>query len=87
MDILAACVWLRYLELCGEQVLFPENGYQGDYIYDIARIIRADHGDKWRFTGQDVEDGLPPSMTEGGDGEIHIDALISRARKLLGKKG
>ena len=87
MDILAACVWLRYLELCGEQVLFPENGYQGDYIYDIARIIRADHGDKWRFTGQDVEDGLPPSMTEGGDGEIHIDALINRARKLLGKKG
>ncbi len=87
MDILAACVWLRYLELCGEQVLFPENGYQGDYIYDIARIIRADHGDKWRFTGQDVEDGLPPSMTEGGDGEIHIDALINRARKLLGNKG
>ena len=87
MDILAACVWLRYLELCGEQVLFPENGYQGDYIYDIARIIRADHGDKWRFTGQDVEDGLPPSMTEGGDGEIHIDALINRALKLLGKKG
>ena len=87
MDILAACVWLRYLELCGEQVLFPENGYQGDYIYDIARTIRADHGDKWRFTPQDVEDGLPPSMTEGGDGEIHIDALISRARKLLGKKG
>ncbi len=87
MDILAACVWLRYLELCGEQVQFPENGYQGDYIYDIARTIRADHGDKWRFTPQDVEDGLPPPMTEGGDGEIHIDALIQRARKLLGSKG
>lgn len=87
MDILAVCVWLRYLELCGEQIQFPENGYQGDYIYDIARTIRADHGDKWRFTGQDVEDGLPPSMTEGGDGEIHIDALINRTRKLLGNKG
>jgi arginyl-tRNA synthetase len=87
MDILAVCVWLRYLELCGEQVPFPKNGYQGDYIYDIARAVRADNGDKWRFTGQEVEDGLPPSMTEGGDGEIHIDALINRARKLLGKKG
>jgi arginyl-tRNA synthetase len=87
MDILAVCVWLRYLELCGEQVQFPENGYQGDYIYDIARAIRADHGDKWRFTGQDVEDGLPPPLTQGGDGEIHIDALIKRARELLGSEG
>jgi arginyl-tRNA synthetase len=87
MDILAVCVWLRYLELCGEQVQFPENGYQGDYIYDIARAVRADNGDKWRFTGQDVEDDLPPPLAQGGDGEIHIDALIKRARELLGSKG
>jgi arginyl-tRNA synthetase len=87
MDILAVCVWLRYLELCGEKVRFPKNGYQGDYIYEIARAVRADNGDKWRFTGQEVEGGLPPSMTEGGDGEIHIDALIKRARKLLGNTG
>ena len=87
MDILAACVWLRYLELCGEPVPFPSNGYQGDYIYDIARIVRADNGDKWRFTGQDVGDGLPQSLAEGGDGEVHLDALINRARELLGKKG
>jgi arginyl-tRNA synthetase len=87
MDILAVCVWLRYLELCGEQVQFPGNGYLGDYIYDIARIVRADKGDKWRFTGQDVEDGLPPSLSQDGDGEIHIDALIKRTRELLGNKG
>jgi arginyl-tRNA synthetase len=30
MDILAASVWLRYLELCGEQLPFPANGYRGD---------------------------------------------------------
>jgi len=87
MDILAVCVWLRYLELCGEQVQFPQNGYQGDYIYDIARIVRAENGDKWRFTGQHVEDGLPPPLAQGGDGEIHIDALIKRARELLDNKG
>jgi arginyl-tRNA synthetase len=87
MDILALCVWLRYLELCGEQVQFPENGYRGDYIYDIARMVRADNGDKWRFTGMDVEDGLPPSLTQGGDGEVHLDALIKRARDLLSTRG
>ena len=87
MDILALCVWLRYLELCGEETQFPENGYRGEYIYDIARTVRAEHGDKWRFTGQDVEDGLPPSLSEGGNGELHIDAMIQHARDLLGSTG
>jgi arginyl-tRNA synthetase len=87
MDILAVCVWLRYLELCGERVGFPENGYRGDYIYDIARIVRVDHGDKWRFTGLDVEEGLPPSINQGGNGEAHLDALIQRTRELLGEEG
>jgi arginyl-tRNA synthetase len=80
MDILAVSVWLRYLELCGENVGFPDNGYRGDYIYDK-------HGDKWRFTRLEVNDDLPPAVSEGGDGEIYLDALIGRARDLLGKKG
>jgi arginyl-tRNA synthetase len=87
MDILAVCVWLRYLELCGENVGFPENGYRGEYIYDIARIVRADHGDKWRFTRLDVEDGLPPSMDQGGEGEAYLDALIKHSKSLMGDDG
>jgi arginyl-tRNA synthetase len=87
MDILAVCVWLRYLELCGESIGFPDNGYRGDYIYDIARVVRADHGDTWRFGRPDLEDGLPPSVSQGGDGEAYLDALIERARELLGDSG
>jgi arginyl-tRNA synthetase len=87
MDILAVSVWLRYLELCGEQIRFPANGYRGDYIYDIAREVRSDVGDKWRFKEQDVFDGLPPDAEMGGNRETHIDALIVRAAKLLGHAG
>jgi arginyl-tRNA synthetase len=87
MDILATCVWLRYLELCGEQVSFPENGYRGDYIYDIARLARAEHGDKWRFSSFDINAGLPPAPGTPEERETHIDALISRTRQLLGKDG
>ena len=87
MDILAVCVWLRYLELCGETPNFPDNGYRGEYIYDIARVVRAENGDKWRFTGMEVEDGLPVPLAQGGNDEVHIDALIKRARDLLGNKG
>ncbi|RKZ36013.1 MAG: arginine--tRNA ligase, partial [Gammaproteobacteria bacterium] len=39
MDILVTSVWLRYLELCGEEISFPDNGYQGDYIWDIAASV------------------------------------------------
>jgi len=87
MDILATCVWLRYLELCGQPVSFPENGYRGEYIYDIARTVRVEYGDKWRFGRVAIYEGLPPSLESGGDGEAYLDALIERARKLLGKDG
>ena len=39
MDILAASVWVRYLELAGEPIVFPVNGYQGDYVLDVAASI------------------------------------------------
>jgi arginyl-tRNA synthetase len=87
MDILAVSVWLRYLELCGERVRFPENGYRGDYIYNIAREVRNEIGDRWRFKDQEVLDGLPPDQSDGGNLETHIDALIDRARDLLGREG
>ena len=37
MDILATSAYLRYLELCGEPIVFPTNAYQGDYVKDIAK--------------------------------------------------
>lgn len=87
MDILAASVWLRYLELCGERISFPDNGYRGEYIYDISRLVRADYGDKYRYSANEINEGLPASPSNGGDGEIFIDALIARARHLLGAEG
>ncbi len=87
MDILALSVWIRYLELCGERMRFPDNGYHGEYIYDIARVVRSKHGDQWRFTYTDVFEGLPPDGNEDGDPEQHIDALIDRASQLMGRSG
>ena len=39
MRMLAASVWARYNELLGMEVPFPEDGYQGDYVREIAREI------------------------------------------------
>ena len=87
MDILAASVWLRYLELCGESVLFPVNAYRGEYVYDIARTLQQEHAENLRQSASDVYRNLPlDEQADGsGDKELYIDALIARANLLLGK--
>jgi arginyl-tRNA synthetase len=45
MRVLGESVRLRYLELLGEPVEFPEDHYQGEYIRDIARHILKKYGD------------------------------------------
>jgi len=84
MDILAVSVWLRYLELGGIPVRFPDNGYKGEYVIEISRALRSREGDRLRRTAYDVFDDLTADESQGGDKELHIDALIARARKLLG---
>jgi arginyl-tRNA synthetase len=84
MDILAASVYLRYLDLCGEQLSFPSNGYKGDYVWDIGASLHRKHGDALRHSAAEVFAGVPADEPDGGDKEEHIDALIVRTRQLLG---
>jgi arginyl-tRNA synthetase len=44
MRVLANSVRMRYLELCGEKIDFPDDHYQGEYIIEIARDIFKEHG-------------------------------------------
>ncbi len=85
MDILTVSIWLRYLERCGESVPFPASGYRGDYVRDIAAGLQRQVGDAYRRPAESVLEGLPPDAPEG-DKERHIDALIDRARQLLGEQ-
>jgi len=88
MDILATSVYLRYLDLCGEQFDFPSNGYKGDYVWDIAATVHRTHGDALRHTAAEMFNDIPADAGKGADGggdkELHIDALIARAQQLLG---
>ena len=43
MNILAASVWLRYLQQLEVNIPFPVNGYKGDYVLDIAAEIVNRH--------------------------------------------
>ena len=119
MDILGVSVWLRYLELAGEPVRFPTNGYRGGYVRDVAAALREAHGDAFVRPADDVTSDLPadargaggaggdaaavPAGNDadaaadaadgpddegpGGDKDAHVDALVVRARSLLGDDG
>ena len=89
MDILATSVWLRYLGLCGVELDypgeqdFPSNGYKGDYVWDIAATLHRENGDAMQKGWAEISDGLPDDEPAGGDKELHIDALINKAKTLL----
>ncbi len=86
MDILTASVWLRYLELAGEELIFPANGYQGDYIWDIGATLHREHKDELCHPTATIFADIPADEPAGGDKETHIDALIEKAKQLLGEE-
>lgn len=77
MDILGVSVWLRWLATRGTEIPFPEAGYRGDYIRDIAEDIDTDGIAV--ASAKAALDGVP-----NGDKEAVIEALINNARELLG---
>ena len=78
MDILALSVWFRYLELCGEEPVFPANGYQGDYIWDISASLHRDHGEAFKHNATSIERNV-----DRADNELELDQLITRSKQLL----
>lgn len=85
MDILATSVWLRYLACFDYEFPFPSNAYKGDYVIDIAKALKAEYGDQFVKAQAAIFSQLPADEPDGGDKELYIDALIERARDLLGK--
>ncbi len=85
MDILAASVWLRYLQEQGETFDFPSNGYQGAYVVEIAKELKNTDGKIFYHPAAEVFKEIALDEPQGGDKELHIDGLIERAKLLLGE--
>ncbi|HAJ57146.1 MAG TPA: arginine--tRNA ligase [Candidatus Omnitrophica bacterium] len=58
INILGRSIRLRYRELSGEKVDFPEDHYQGDYIVGLARELYDDQATRSKISG------LGPEETE-----------------------
>lgn len=84
MDILGVSVWLRLLEQQGLDIPFPQGGYRGEYIRDIAAAINTDGVNT--VTAEAVKFDLPTDSPDG-EKEAYVEALIARAKSLLGDDG
>jgi len=87
MDILAVSVWLRWQESQGSTVPFPQAGYRGDYIREIAAAIDTTGIDT--PSSEAILDGLPADgvsndAQEKKAKEAYVEALATRAQELLG---
>ena len=47
MEAFYRSVWVRYQQALGREAELPDNGYQGDYIADIAADIIRSEGDRY----------------------------------------
>lgn len=80
MENLGKSLRARYLELLGEEVAFPEHGYQGEYLVEIARRLKDREGDKHReekiefFTQYAYSDIIESIKKDLEDFRIRIDS-------------
>lgn len=79
MDILALSVWIRYLELCNHEIVFPSNAYKGEYVKDIADKLKQTRGETCCTDTRVLFDDLPEDI------EQSIDILILRCKESLGQ--
>ena len=79
IDILTVSIWLRYLALCGEEIVFPTNAYHGDYVMRIAKSIHDLHGDHFKIPAQQIYENLPVSDNQ----DAYLDEIIERTKKSL----
>ena len=87
MENLGLSIYARYRELFGEQVEFPEGGYPGDYVKEIAAAVKQRQGDKYlngdeqatvsffrEYGGESLLDTIRAQLREFG---IQFDAFFS----------
>lgn len=58
IELLGRSIYLRLREEKGEEIVFPQDYYQGDYIRDLARQILAKYGDSLDIHSQEEREAL-----------------------------
>ena len=79
MRILAESTYARYRQLFDSSYIFPEDGYQGDYIREIADDLKKDRGDS--IVTMSLEEALSVCK------EFAEQELFQAIKKVLARMG
>jgi arginyl-tRNA synthetase len=71
IEQLGLSIYLRYRELHGERIAFPEEGYPGDYVRELAAEVKRRWGE--RFLAEKREDAV--QFLSGFGGESLLGAI------------
>jgi len=83
MKVLGESVRARYLELAGKAAAFPEDGYQGAYIGEIARSLLESEGIAALLSADDMGGNTPPLDFSFGVQLVVEAGDVERAREVL----
>jgi len=83
MRILALCVWLRYLQQAKIDAAIPPNGYQGDYVINIAQDLQSTYGTQFEIDHATLQKCIPHFRHED-DPEHYLDTFIKNMEDELG---
>ncbi len=78
MENLGLSIYVRYREICGEEFEFPEGGYPGDYVREIAAEIKQRHGDE--FLREDKVEAIRFVANTCGDAMLEHDPRAIKGR-------
>ena len=70
METLGRSIYARYAVLCGEDETFPEDGYPGDYVGDLARDVFERDGRRWLEAPRD--EAVAELGREGGERMLDV---------------
>ena len=79
MELFYSSVYARYLEILGDDAQLSADGYQGDYVIDLAQEILDDEGE--RFAGIEQDEAVKEI------GNIARDKMVSHIEKDLASLG
>ncbi len=83
MENLGRSTLARYRQRFGQDVPFPEKGYQGDYINDVAKQVADLHGDKFLHASDNDVLNFFSSFT----GDVILDDIKADLEKFRVKFG
>ncbi|MGC8667995.1 MAG: arginine--tRNA ligase [Chthonomonadales bacterium] len=79
IDLMGASLAARYLQLLGRQAEVPPDGYQGEYLVDIAREIMDEVGDAYA--------NLPDDELAARFRELAVSRMIASQKRDLAQFG